>query len=147
MRYDGPAGMMLDLVGPSPDGVDLEWKHVYTDARPYVYASNLPTRATDPTGLFLNYGNYCGLSRNGPGAPVDAIDAACKKHDACLATAWDWANPVKQCVCNIQFCIDAVDARDGGCNASADPIACKDYASVITTLCGLGSGYPPIAPL
>jgi hypothetical protein len=45
MRYDGPAGMMLDLVGPSPNGADLEWMH------PYAYAHNNPLRYFDPTGL------------------------------------------------------------------------------------------------
>ena len=45
MRYDGPAGMMLDLVGPSPDGVDLEWNH------PYAYVSNIPTQLVDGSGL------------------------------------------------------------------------------------------------
>jgi hypothetical protein len=51
MRYDGPPGLMLDLVPPSPDGVDLEWIHPYTDAQPYVYARNNPLNATDPSGL------------------------------------------------------------------------------------------------
>lgn len=51
MRYDGPPGMMLDLVPASPDGVDLEWVHPYTDAQPYVYAKNNPVVATDPGGL------------------------------------------------------------------------------------------------
>jgi hypothetical protein len=45
MRYDGPPGLMLDLVPASPDGIDLEWIH------PYTYANNNPLDATDPSGL------------------------------------------------------------------------------------------------
>jgi len=51
MRYDGPPGLMLDLVPASPDGVDLEWIHPYTYAQPYVYANNNPLNGTDPSGL------------------------------------------------------------------------------------------------
>ena len=63
MRYDGPAGMVLDLVGPSPGGVDLEYAHPYSKAKPlrnysrrfiyensYVYARNNPVRYVDPSG-------------------------------------------------------------------------------------------------
>lgn len=32
----------------------------------------------------LIHGNYCGPGNNGPGMkPVDALDAACMRHDAC----------------------------------------------------------------
>ena len=63
MRYDGPPGMMLDLVGPSPNGVDLKWSHPYSDAQPYrnpsryrssnlyTYVDNSPIRYVDPSGL------------------------------------------------------------------------------------------------
>ena len=63
MRYDGPAGMMLDLVGSSPDGVDLEYAHPYSEAKlfrnysrqfifenAYVYTRNNPVRYVDPSG-------------------------------------------------------------------------------------------------
>ncbi|AWN43738.1 hypothetical protein [Methylobacterium durans] len=31
----------------------------------------------------LLHGNYCGPGNNGPLAPIDALDAACARHDAC----------------------------------------------------------------
>ncbi len=31
----------------------------------------------------LIHGNYCGPGNNAPMAPVDALDAACARHDAC----------------------------------------------------------------
>lgn len=31
----------------------------------------------------LVHGNYCGLGNNAPLAPIDALDAACARHDAC----------------------------------------------------------------
>lgn len=33
------------------------------------------------------HGRYCGPGHSGPGAPVDALDAACKAHDEAYATA------------------------------------------------------------
>jgi hypothetical protein len=32
------------------------------------------------------YGNYCGPGNNAPLPPVDALDAACARHDACTPT-------------------------------------------------------------
>src|SRR5438093_3879499 len=31
----------------------------------------------------LIHGNYCGLGNNAPLPPIDALDAACARHDAC----------------------------------------------------------------
>jgi hypothetical protein len=31
----------------------------------------------------LIHGNYCGPGNNAPLAPIDALDAACARHDAC----------------------------------------------------------------
>lgn len=38
----------------------------------------------DPS-TWPRYGNWCGKGHSGPGAPVDAVDAACKNHDNCYA--------------------------------------------------------------
>lgn len=42
----------------------------------------------------LVYGNYCGLGNNAPLAPIDALDAACARHDACTP---DTDLPTKAC--------------------------------------------------
>lgn len=34
----------------------------------------------------LIHGNYCGLGNNAPWPPIDALDAACARHDACSPT-------------------------------------------------------------
>jgi hypothetical protein len=39
------------------------------------------TASARPT--LLIHGNYCGPGNNAPLAPVDALDAACARHDAC----------------------------------------------------------------
>lgn len=40
--------------------------------------------ALDGKGLPI-YGNYCGPQHGGTGDPIDAVDAACKRHDECYA--------------------------------------------------------------
>jgi hypothetical protein len=56
-----PAFLALALAGPA-------------HARPH-----LQERA----GTALFHGNYCGPGNNAPAAPIDALDAACARHDAC----------------------------------------------------------------
>ncbi|MGE7414139.1 hypothetical protein [Methylobacterium tarhaniae] len=36
-----------------------------------------------PAPSLLIHGNYCGLGNRAPLPPVDALDAACARHDAC----------------------------------------------------------------
>ncbi|MGU3665351.1 hypothetical protein ACLBX9_14320 [Methylobacterium sp. A49B] len=40
-----------------------------------------PYGLQQPAALF--HGNYCGFGNNGPLPPIDALDAACARHDAC----------------------------------------------------------------
>ncbi|NEU13334.1 hypothetical protein G3T14_14515 [Methylobacterium sp. BTF04] len=35
-----------------------------------------------PTALI--HGNYCGMGNNAPLPPIDALDAACARHDSCV---------------------------------------------------------------
>ncbi|MCG7342662.1 phospholipase [Sporosarcina sp. ACRSL] len=46
--------------------------------------------------LFPGY-NWCGPGCNGPGAPLNAVDAACKAHDKCYRLYGD------RCHCDSEF--------------------------------------------
>ncbi len=54
-------------------------------------------RAHRPT--LLLHGNYCGPGNNAPLPPIDALDAACARHDACTP---DGALPPKACNLRLQ---------------------------------------------
>ncbi|KZC02276.1 hypothetical protein OMR07_01310 [Methylobacterium organophilum] len=57
---------------------------------------------------FLIHGNYCGPGNNAPLPPVDALDAACARHDACTP---DVGLPTKACNLRLEREAAAV-ARD-----------------------------------
>ncbi|MDN4608080.1 phospholipase [Sporosarcina highlanderae] len=46
--------------------------------------------------VFPGY-NWCGPGCSGPGAPVNAVDAACKAHDLC------YLSYKRRCDCDIEF--------------------------------------------
>ncbi len=56
----------------------------------------------------LIHGNYCGPGNNAPLPPIDALDAACARHDACTPDA---GLPSKACNLRLQREAEAV-ARD-----------------------------------
>lgn len=49
--------------------------------------------------VILIHGNYCGPGNRAPLAPIDALDAACARHDACTP---DDALPAKSCNLRLQ---------------------------------------------
>jgi tRNA(fMet)-specific endonuclease VapC len=51
------------------------------------------------TPALLLHGNYCGPGNNAPAAPIDALDAACARHDACTP---DGGLPSKACNMRLQ---------------------------------------------
>lgn len=57
----------------------------------------------------LIHGNYCGPGNNAPLAPIDALDAACARHDACTP---DEGLPSKACNLRLQVEAERV-ANDG----------------------------------
>jgi hypothetical protein len=46
----------------------------------------------------LIHGNYCGMGNNAPLPPIDALDAACARHDACTPA---YGLPTR--ACNLRF--------------------------------------------
>jgi hypothetical protein len=57
-------------------------------------------------GAFLIYGNFCGPGSRGPGyPPIDALDLACARHDACSPELASGMLPT--CTCNHTLEVEA----------------------------------------
>ncbi|SDN59172.1 hypothetical protein SAMN05216360_109219 [Methylobacterium phyllostachyos] len=57
-------------------------------------------------GAVLIYGNFCGPGNRGPGyRPIDALDRACARHDACSADPL--SGIVTTCACNRRLEVEA----------------------------------------
>ncbi|WP_457106785.1 hypothetical protein [Methylobacterium sp. P5_C11] len=65
-----------------------------------------PSGLEQPAALF--HGNYCGLGNNAPLPPIDALDAACARHDACTPLG---GLPSRTCNLQLQWMTDRI-ARD-----------------------------------
>ena len=50
----------------------------------------------------LFHGNYCGVGSRAGTAPVDALDAACKRHDACTPSGG-----IPSCACNARLQVES----------------------------------------
>jgi len=103
----------------------------------YLFVENRPTMEIDAFGLLLGFGhgNWCGYSRSGEGGyPIDAVDAACEKHDKCLAT---WPDACKFKFCNVKFCADVAGAN---CHGNK---ACKKAKLKIMAGCVVIVPIPP----
>jgi RHS repeat-associated protein len=121
----------------------------------YLYVRNNPVNLTDPSGRLFGYGygNFCGFSKKAhcpPGssmvAPIDSVDAACERHDCCMARILDlW----KCTSCSAELCTGVWDAFYGGCAQShygnpARISACKQAATTIGSLfCWLAPDVEP----
>lgn len=105
----------------------------------YEYVGSNPPNAVDSSGLFLgwNYGSYCGWSKRGPGAPIDALDSCCQDHDNCQDTWWT-CNPYHIIKCSIDLCECAKKAESTGCTTAA----CKNAAKWVQILfCTVGNPF------
>ena len=82
-------------------------------------------------GPLLIHGNYCGIG-NRPGAPpVDDLDAACMRHDACTQTG-----KMPSCKCDDLLRIEAGEiAQDPATRADIAALATATAASMTVLIC------------
>ena len=78
----------------------------------------------------LLHGNYCGPGNNAPAAPVDVLDTACARHDACTP---DGELPSK--ACNLRLQVDAE-------RVASDPRQPEDLR-MMAGLVATGAGMMP----
>ena len=91
-----------------------------------------PAAAVEGSPMLL-HGNYCGPGNRAPAAPVDALDAACARHDACTP---DGALAPK--ACNLRLQVDAE-------RVAADPRQPPDLR-MLAGLVASGAAMMPSAP-
>jgi len=82
-------------------------------AAPFALAAFLAVPADAQPAAFggpkiLIHGNYCGPGNNAPLPPIDALDAACARHDACTPNG---GLPSQACNLRLQKEADAI-SRD-----------------------------------
>lgn len=82
----------------------------------------------------LLHGNYCGPGNNAPAAPIDALDAACARHDACTP---EGALPSK--ACNLRLQVEAGRVAD-------DPRQPEELR-LLAGLVASGAAMMPSAPV
>ncbi|MFH6783983.1 MULTISPECIES: hypothetical protein [Methylobacterium] len=108
-------------------------------ALPLVLACGFAAPALAQSGrppALLIHGNYCGPGNNAPLPPIDALDAACARHDACtprggMATA----------ACNARLRREAeLISRDPG-----QPDDVRDAAGFVAFAAGMMPSRPQVA--
>ena len=80
-------------------------------------------------GELVFHGNYCGTGNRSGSDPIDALDLACMRHDACTPTG-----KVQSCACNARFAKEAgAVARD-----SRQPAELRSLATLTATAATAG---------
>lgn len=86
----------------------------------------------------LIHGNYCGPGNNAPSPPIDALDAACARHDACTPPH---GIPSASCNARLQREADAI-ARD-----PRQPDELRAMAGFIAAGAGMMESAPDMIPV
>ncbi|AWN37558.1 hypothetical protein [Methylobacterium radiodurans] len=85
----------------------------------------------------LIHGNYCGPGNNAPRPPIDALDAACARHDACTP---DGALPSRACNLRLQRDADLI-SRD-----PRQPDDLRALAGLVAAGAAIMPSEPGLAP-
>ncbi len=97
---------------------------------PHAKQPTASERGLPDKGPLLIHGNYCGPG-NRKGAPVDALDAACMRHDACMPST---GLPSCGCMARLQHEAEAV-ARNPSEPADVQILATATAAGAALVLC------------
>ncbi|WP_409567516.1 hypothetical protein [Methylobacterium sp. J-030] len=85
----------------------------------------------------LIHGNYCGPGNNAPLPPIDALDAACARHDACTP---DGGIPSRACNVRLEREADAI-SRD--LKLPADVRAMAGFVATSAAMLQIADGPGP----
>ncbi|AWN49950.1 hypothetical protein DK419_09030 [Methylobacterium terrae] len=110
-----------------------------TVAVPLVLACGLAVPALAQSGrppALLIHGNYCGPGNNAPLPPIDALDAACARHDACTPRG---GMPTATCNARLQR-EAALISRD-----PRQPEDVRDAAGFVAFAAGMMPSRPQVA--
>ena len=82
-------------------------------------------------GPLLIHGNFCGIGGRPRLAPVDALDAACKRHDSCTLTG-----KLPSCACNERLRSEAAAiVDDPSATADLKTLSAAVAASMTVLIC------------
>jgi len=82
MRDAADAELIRDLAAIASDATQPKRLRALARAVAIAFRTWKRWSGRVPKGRVALYGRYCGPGHSGPGQPIDAIDAACKRHDA-----------------------------------------------------------------
>ena len=91
---------LFDAVGAENDRVDQRIIDVGAMYNAMIDPAETSGDGADRIPNLQNRWRYCGKNNSGPGAPLNSADAACKRHDECLASGKAY------CWCDTQFVYD-----------------------------------------
>ena len=85
-------------------------------------------------GPLLIHGNFCGIGARPGVAPIDALDAACMRHDACTKTG-----SLPTCACDERLMREATAiAESPASTVDLKALATATAASMAILVCGRG---------